>query len=185
MRGAAKSDGFRVESGARGDYSAVCRLLDLLDDVHRCRVPWLFRDTDGQPRTRDEYRALIADPDSTVLVARSAPAAVSDAAAAEARAEAPDVIGVVLALVRSTPDFPVFVPARFGVIDNLVVAPECRRLGIGRALSDAAAVWAKSRGAAWIELGVYEFNEEARRFYEALGYQTLTRKLVKPLPGTG
>jgi ribosomal protein S18 acetylase RimI-like enzyme len=153
---------FRIARAGRGDYASVCRLLSLLDDVHRERVPWLFRETNGPPRSRDEYAGLIAGPDSTVLLARS-----------------PQVVGVALVLVRSTPDFPVFVPTKFGLIDNLVVAPEFRRHGVGRALAAAAVEWSKKRGATWLELGVYEFNDEARRFYEKLGYTTLTRKLVK------
>jgi ribosomal protein S18 acetylase RimI-like enzyme len=153
---------FRIVSAGRGDYASVCELLSLLDDVHRQRVPWLFRETDGPPRSREEYAGLIAGPDSSVLVAKN-----------------PRVVGVALVMLRSTPDFPVFVPTKFALIDNLVVAPECRRHGVGRALAAAAVEWAKKRGAAWLELGVYEFNDEARRFYEKLGYTTLTRKLVK------
>jgi ribosomal protein S18 acetylase RimI-like enzyme len=157
-----ETEQFRIASAGRRDYASVCELLSLLDDVHRQRVPWLFRETNGPPRSREDYAGLIAGPDSTVLVAKS-----------------PRVVGVALVLLRSTPDFPVFVPAKFGLIDNLVVAPEFRRLGMGRALAAAAVEWAKKRGAAWLELGVYEFNDEARRFYEELGYTTLTRKLVK------
>jgi GNAT superfamily N-acetyltransferase len=50
-----------------------------------------------------------------------------------------------------------------------------------RALTRAAERWAVGRGAKWLELGVYEFNAEARAFYQALGYSPVSTKLRKPL----
>jgi len=41
--------------------------------------------------------------------------------------------------------------------------------------------WAAEKGAANIELTVYEFNQSAIAFYEGLGYTPLSRKLSKPL----
>ena len=46
---------------------------------------------------------------------------------------------------------------------------------------DEAQVWAIAKGAASIELNVYEFNQAAISFYERLGYQTLSRKMSKEL----
>jgi hypothetical protein len=37
--------------------------------------------------------------------------------------------------------------------------------------------WTLEAGAAWVELNVYEFNQDARHFYEALGYLPLSTKL--------
>lgn len=139
------------------------RLLGELDELHRQRVPWLFRETTEPARSREEYAALIEGPDTTLLIA-----------------VAPEVVGVALVLLKTTPAFPVFVPAQFGLIDNLYVSPSYRRSGVGTALTRAAEEWARSRGGRWLELGVYEFNEGARAFYEELGYATVTRKLYKP-----
>ena len=41
--------------------------------------------------------------------------------------------------------------------------------------------WALMKGAASIELDVYEFNETTISFYKKLGYQTLRRKMSKDL----
>ena len=46
---------------------------------------------------------------------------------------------------------------------------------------DAAHQWARARGLTRVELNVYEFNEGARAFYAALGYETLSRKLGRSL----
>jgi hypothetical protein len=44
---------------------------------------------------------------------------------------------------------------------------------------DHAAMCARS--AAWLELGVYEFNCDAVAFYDALGFRTISRKMHTPL----
>jgi ribosomal protein S18 acetylase RimI-like enzyme len=50
------------------------------------------------------------------------------------------------------------------------VAPECRRHGVGRALVDAAAAWARAMGARQFELDVTCDNEAAIRLYEGAGF---------------
>ena len=70
-----------------------------------------------------------------------------------------------------------------GWVYYLAVAPDLRRAGLGRAMMDAAEAWLRARGAPKIQLMVREDNEEALRFYEALGLErqkvvTLGRFLV-------
>ena len=61
---------------------------------------------------------------------------------------------------------------------DLVVDPECRRQGVGRALMGAVKEWAKSRNAEFIELGVLAQNEGAIRLYENLGFRD-SRKIMQ------
>lgn len=53
----------------------------------------------------------------------------------------------------------------------LWVVPSYRNRGVARALWEALEHWARSCGATRIELGVAEWNLEARRRYEAWGYR--------------
>jgi GNAT superfamily N-acetyltransferase len=50
------------------------------------------------------------------------------------------------------------------------VVPDARGAGVGRALLDAVADWARDRGCDRLVLSVTESNETARRFYEASGF---------------
>src|SRR5690242_16234701 len=50
------------------------------------------------------------------------------------------------------------------------VSPHCRRHGVGRALVDAAAAWARAMGARQFELDVTCDNEAAIRLYEGAGF---------------
>jgi ribosomal protein S18 acetylase RimI-like enzyme len=50
------------------------------------------------------------------------------------------------------------------------VAPDARGAGVGRALLDAVAGWARDRGCGRLVLSVTESNAVARAFYEAHGF---------------
>src|SRR3954447_10298154 len=149
------------------DYAEACRLSDAVDELHRDRLPWVFKTPDVQPRSEACFSDLLNREDTAVFVAGAG-----------------HVVGIAFGRLRSPPELPVFRQQRFGVLDELVVDPTWRRRGIGRRLAHAVEQWARESGAPWIELNVYDFNTEARRFYEALGYLPLSTKLRKPVrPG--
>lgn len=160
---------FLVRTATEGDYDGVGALLGEVDELHRLNVPWLFQRPAAEPRSNDFFQRLCESDDQALLVA--------DAAG--------HVVGAATVLVRAAPDLALFVPQSWGVLDNLAVAKTWRRRGVGTALTREAERWSKSRGANWVELGVYEFNEQARSFYRALGYLPVSTKLRKPLGDGG
>jgi GNAT superfamily N-acetyltransferase len=79
--------------------------------------------------------------------------------------------------VQNVPAREFFSARRVGFVVQVVVAQQRRKLGIGRALMEAAAAWSHDRDCDIIELNVFEFNASARRLYESLGYETQSRTL--------
>jgi ribosomal protein S18 acetylase RimI-like enzyme len=63
----------------------------------------------------------------------------------------------------------------------LYVAPEHRRLGIGKSLVIHAEDWAKKRGDIQIGLQVFLNNQPALNLYQKLGYQTHSISMIKSL----
>ena len=57
-----------------------------------------------------------------------------------------------------------------GTVYYVAVAPERQGHGLGRAMMDAAEGWLRARGVWKLNLMVRAENEQATRFYEALGY---------------
>ena len=72
--------------------------------------------------------------------------------------------------------------SRVGSVDDLVVRPEHRGKGIGRALLEAGAAWAIRRGLQTLSVEVRTTNVPARTLYESSGF-TL-HKLLKDYYGT-
>ncbi|MEU4549997.1 GNAT family N-acetyltransferase [Nonomuraea dietziae] len=66
-------------------------------------------------------------------------------------------------------------------IGELVVCAEVERIGIGRALVNAAESWARERGLRRITLETGAANVRARSFYRALGYAEEGVRLSRPV----
>jgi GNAT superfamily N-acetyltransferase len=162
------SDHTTIRRARLDDYDEACRLLDALDVFHRERVPWLFKEPSRQPRSEAHFADLLAGAASAVFVA-----------------DAGRLVGIAVGLIRTAPDFPIFVQQRWGVLDALVVDPAWRRRGIGALLANSVETWAIEAGAPWVEVNVYDANAEARRFYEARGYLPVSTKMRKPTASTG
>ena len=63
-------------------------------------------------------------------------------------------------------------PASTHVADlGLMVAKDARRHGVGRALLEAAATWARESGVRKLELHVFPWNEPAIELYEWFGFE--------------
>jgi ribosomal protein S18 acetylase RimI-like enzyme len=58
-----------------------------------------------------------------------------------------------------------------GYVEEIGVVDDARRLGVGRALMDAARSRFKERGYSYFELSTVPGNDDARAFYERLGMQ--------------
>lgn len=54
-------------------------------------------------------------------------------------------------------------------LDNLYVAPDCRRRGIATGLFAAVEAWAQEKGAVRLELHTWDFNKRAIALYQAMG----------------
>ena len=158
--------GYLIRAAREADYEGLCEVFAEVDALHRSSEPRVFREVAGPPRTREFVSGLALGTSSALFVAECAER----------------VVGLVqVRVVSEAPDVPMLAPRRYAVVGDLVVREDTRRQGIGRALLDRAHTWAASRGAADVELTVWEFNREARAFYESLGYTTARRRMWRPL----
>jgi GNAT superfamily N-acetyltransferase len=154
-----------IRDATSDDHEVLCALVDEVDALHRERMPEIFRKPAGPVRERAYIDGLLDDENAGVFLA------LVDGQPA----------GALFVLVREAPPIPILVPRRVAIIDSLVVSEPFRRLGVGRALMDTAEAWAAQRGAAAVELSVFEFNRQAIDFYDSLGYTTVNRRMAKPL----
>ena len=150
------------------DVEALARLWHEADELHARLSPGFFRRADaerGRQRAADTLRDIDEGGHEAVFVA-----GVAGDATGEVR-------GACHLQIYDTPAGHTMVPERRGHVETLIVSRRFRRAGCGRALMHAATEWARARGAGQLLLTVWAGNEPAARFYEALGYRTISQVL--------
>ena len=72
-------------------------------------------------------------------------------------------------------------------LSRVVVRADRRGKGIGKALVDAAADWARQRGIGHLNAAVFVANEASRRFWRSAGFEVWVERMVRPVdpPGNG
>ena len=121
--------------------------------------------------------AALADIDRVTWTAETSPAPVPPEGRAffDERTDPADVLvaevdGEVAGYVKLGLATPLPASAHVRTISGVAVDPARMRMGIGRALIDAAAAEARARGATRLTLRVLGPNEGARRLYESAGF---------------
>lgn len=143
-----------IRESKEEDSLSVYNLLRIIADLHKNGRPDMFPDLVSK-YTVDEVKERLSKPDNGVFVAEKEGSVVGYVFC--------DVIreGVVNTLY----------------IDDLCVDPSARKMGIARMLMDKAKEYAKEKNCAYLMLNVWEFNENAVRFYENYGFETRTRHM--------
>ena len=88
-----------------------------------------------------------------------------------------DLVAYSIVQMMATPILPIVSQSRFVHIDNFCIKANYKRNGIGKLLFQFIVDYAKSEKVSSLQLTVWEFNQDAIEFYEALGMNTRTRKM--------
>ncbi|HVP28886.1 MAG TPA: GNAT family N-acetyltransferase [Myxococcota bacterium] len=139
------------------DVDVVAALFGALLAHHGPLDPALRVRANAGAEIRELVRAMLRDPDAAWWLAWPDGAAAGDAPA-----------GLCGARVDAAP--PILEETLRGEISDLYVAPDVRRRGMGRALTEAALAWLDARGARRVEVRVSPRNEAGRAFWRALGF---------------
>lgn len=91
-----------------------------------------------------------------------------------------EIVGYVYVIIEKRPDDLTSIP--YVSIEEIAVDKEYQNRGVGKALMDKAREWVQGRNIKIIQLATWEFNKNARRFFESLGYKTIMRKMELVLP---
>jgi GNAT superfamily N-acetyltransferase len=154
-----------VRVAGDADLEAVSALWHEADCLHAELSPGFFRRPDvvrGRQRAADSLRDAGESEHETILVA------IDDDG---------DVGGACHVLIYDTPSGHTMVQQRRGHVETLIVDRTRRRRGCGRALMGAATAWTRTQGGTQLLLTVWAGNDDAERFYAALGYRTISQVL--------
>ncbi len=157
----ATMDTLEVRWATVGDAEVVSRLNRHVQQLHAEALPWLFK-APGEGIDPRVFAELIARPDTHVFIgyADGEPA------------------GYVAVQILSRPEQPLRYGMDVVVVDQIAVAPEHRGKGYGAQLLREAVALAEARGIRRVELDVWTFNENARRFFAGQGFRVFNERMA-------
>ncbi len=142
-----------VRRATPGDLEAVLDLWQEMMDYH-ARLDQRFQPAaDGRSHFRAIVQEWMADDTWRVLVAVAGG----------------EIAGYTIGHVAENP--PVLAMRQFGYITDICVAPDCRRIGVGRKLFTAMRDWFRHRGLTAVQLNAAAFNPISQAFWRKMGFQ--------------
>lgn len=138
---------------AKDDFDAILPLQREIADLHVNGRPDMFR-AGHLNFDRERFDAFLGTEGRFGLLAEEDGAAV----------------GFAFVLIREVKNHPTLMDFRQFYIDDICVRSDRKRRGIGRMLFGECEKLAREHGCDRITLDVHSFNEDAIRFYEAMGF---------------
>jgi len=156
-----------VRRAAEADLDQALALFHEFHEFHvrgvpdRLRVPHPYDDA----AARETLLGILHNEEAALFVAE----------------EGGQLLGLAEVYLRRDTPHPAAIEYAYGYLQSLIVTAPIRRRGMGRQLVAAAELWSREHGATEMRLACWEFAAGPLPFYEALGYRTMKRTLVRPL----
>ena len=146
------------------ELEQVNQLRRQVNDVHVQGRPDIFKP--GFPMELQNYLyEIYQDPNKDILVAER-----------EGK-----LLGFACLQYVIRPENPFMKERRYLDVDEFCVSEGCQRQGIGKQMMQKIQALAREKGFSKIELNMWEFNQGALKFYEAIGFSTYRRYMEMPL----
>lgn len=158
------SDECTIRSATTRDLDAIVARWHDLMDAHRALDEALYATAPHAPGT---YRAFVR----RHLSKRSSIVLVAERGAS--------VLGYLLG--GKGQRSPIYAVGQVGMIFDLVVQPQLRRAGLGRALVDAAIAWFDQRGLEYVQVNFSTLNPSAAEFWPAMGFAPFLCEAYRPV----
>lgn len=152
-----------IETAKKEDFSAVNSIVTEGHNEHAEALPYIFKEVDEVIPAKN-FQELLEDSNCEILIAKDNGV----------------IVGFAVMELNDSPPFESMTPRKYAYINDFGVKSNYQRKGIGRELFKACVEWSKNRGAASLDLNVWEFNQKAISFYASLGMKNLSRKMTLP-----
>jgi ribosomal protein S18 acetylase RimI-like enzyme len=146
------------------DFNAMQEIVREIQRKHFEARPDIFNDTE-EPLEKDEFEKLINDEDAIIFVKETNQG----------------LVGYCVMKIKESKVRHIMKPSKFAYINDFAVKKSHWRKGIGRELFNHAKAFATDSGVRSLQLMVWEFNKSAVSFYEAMGMNTMLRRMELPL----
>ena len=152
----------RIREGNINDYEEI---RDLVKEVHLLHVknrPDIYIDIEN-PFEKEDFEEILNSNNTKVLIAQDI--------------DNEEIVAYSIIQVMNTRNIQILIQSKFIYIDDLCVKSNYHKQGIGKMLFKYIVNYSKEIGASSIQLNVWEFNEDAIKFYESLGMNTRNRRM--------
>lgn len=146
-----------IREATKNDYDAVHRIQRQVHEMHTKERPDHYQMADT---TLDQgyFNTLIDGENTKVFIL-----------------EADQPIAYTILTIKNTVERPILIPKKVVYMDDFGVDQTFRGKGLGKRFFGEIVEYAKTKGADSLELGVWEFNEDAIKFYESMNLKTKSR----------
>jgi ribosomal protein S18 acetylase RimI-like enzyme len=144
-----------IRSATSIDSAILSHLCTDVQGLHAHHYPSVFKKPQSDDFAVAFFAEMLADLMVTIFIAE----------------EDGNAIGYILCKLMDRPENPFTFATRYLLVDQISVRPAARGQGVGAALMGRAEVLAQELGVQRIQLDSWDFNVEAHRFFERLGFQ--------------
>lgn len=143
------------------DFGDINKLFIKVDEYHRINLSSIFEKKENIGRTIEYLKNICNSEESELFVAEY------DS----------EIVGIVEINIRRAVNNFLKKDREWVSLDTIMIKEKYRNNGIGEMLVDTVLDWSREKNINRIELNVYEFNKNAIKFYQRLGFETLNRTM--------
>lgn len=144
------------------DFEEIKNLVVEINNIHAKARPDLYECTE-EPITRGEFYELLRSKTTEVFVAT--------------KLCTNEIVAYSILNIINNKCLLFTKNRYYGYIEEFCVKSNYKRRGIGKTLFNYMKEYSKTLGLTSLQLTVWEFNEDARHFYESLGMITRNRRM--------
>ncbi|WP_421378096.1 GNAT family N-acetyltransferase [Bacillus salacetis] len=148
-----------IREANKNDYDAVHQLQKQVHEIHTKERPDHYRMADTT-LDKEYFNNLIDGENTKVFLLEEA-----------------QPIGYTILTIKNTEERPILIPRKVVYMNDFGVDNRFRGKGMGKLFFEKIVEFARNIEADLLELGVYEFNESAIKFYESMNLKTKMRQM--------
>jgi len=151
----------KIREANSKDYTEVCKLTIDVYKLHLKNRQDVYLDIEN-PLEKNYFYDLLNSSDTKLFVVESD--------------DTKELVAYSIIQIMSMKN-PIYIPKKFVYIDDFCVKSNFKRIGIGRLLFSHIVDYVKSEKFTSLQLNVWEFNEDAIKFYETMGMSKRNRRM--------
>lgn len=154
-----------IRTASITDIEKILFLEDQVFEIHlNARPDWF----DKKPINYDYLKNIIEENTKKIFIAE----------------ENCEIIGFCIVCICEINNHPIFHDMTNIEIEDLCVDENHRKNGVGKRLFEEVIIFARNINAQFIELIVWEFNQNARKFYENMGMKVRINRMEYKVKGS-